>query len=136
MLTLRRDMLLPDGIQESLIKFMDDIRGVGEDTGHSKARYITITSVNDVMHYHEGYLNYRASGEVRIRANTIAYSRQMHLYAWDKVVAMLPSNKSIKKIWVHPNIESMLPKFDTRSHYYNRYYKERIQEYLHITQQA
>jgi hypothetical protein len=134
MLILRKDMLLPEGTLDSLVDFMDEARDVGDNAGYSKYRYTIITTVNDVMHYNEGYLCYHTTGEVRIRSNTIAYTRQLHLYAWDSVVALVPSNKTVKKFWLHPDMENMLPKLDFHTHYYRLYYKERIEECLKISQ--
>jgi hypothetical protein len=115
---------------------MDDIREVGVEDTRSKNRYTVITLVEGIMHYHEGYLTYHDWGEVRVRANTAAMARQLHLYAWDKVIAFIPMNKSVKKIWLHPHMEDILPKLDTRTHYYNKYYQQRIAECLESSQQT
>jgi len=135
MLLLRRDMLLPEGMQESLITFMDAARDVGENDGHSKHRYTIVQDVGGDMRYFEGYLCYHSSGEMRYRANTCSYSHQIHLYAWDKVIALLPANKRVKEIWLHPRMEYMLPTLNFSNYYYGKLYQTRIQECLKISQQ-
>lgn len=96
-----KGMLMPVGTELSLIDFMDSQKRDDNDT-NSKERWIIVVEPEKWMP--EGYLSFHTSGEVRIRANSIAYSRQLHLYAWDRVVAMLPCNKASKKHWIHPDI--------------------------------
>lgn len=127
-------MLVPEGTLDEIVDFMDEVRGVGDDDGHSKERLIMVLDGPERLHFYEGYLSYHPSGEMRYRANTIAYSRSIHLYAWDKMVAFMPSNKRGKKYWLHEDLEEKLKlsKFPIR--YGESYYATRIRECLENSQ--
>jgi hypothetical protein len=119
-----KGMLMPIGTELSLIDFMDSQKRDGVDTD-SKERWIVLSE--NESYAQEGYLSYHESGEVRIRANSIAYSRQLHLYAWDKVVAMLPCNKSSKQHWIHPKVATG----EKEVVYCHSWHKAMIEERLH-----
>lgn len=139
MLLLYKDMLLPEGVEPSMIDFMDserrpDFAGLNTD---SKERWIIVLNTDGDKLVYEGYLAYLTTGEMRFRANSIAYSRALHLYAWDNVIAMVPCNKRIKKFWLHPDVRERLDRSSALlSSYYDRYYKERIEACIKISQRT
>jgi hypothetical protein len=137
MLLLYKDMLLPEGVEPAMIEFMDSERRPGEDTpNNSKERWIIVADTPGHRLIYEGYLAYLSTGEMRYRANSGAYSRNLHLYAWDNVIAMVPSNKRVKKFWLHPDIRERLDNSDIQSNYYNKYYKERVEACIKISQRT
>ena len=138
MIRLKQDMLLPEGTPESLENFMAAARdndALG-DPDHSRDRFVFIQKVNGDIRYYEGYLAYHNSGEVRYRANTIAYSRQIHMYAWDKMLAIFPSNKRVKDFWLADDTSLVFDSVANDSYYFRTYYKQRIEECLKISQRT
>lgn len=128
LLLFNEKLLLPDNTSKELAKFMYDCFDWPSGwTTRSIHRYMFISHIRDDLRYNEGYMHlHDGTGELTVQANTIAYPRQMYLYAWDAIIAIIPCNKQVQRHWLHPDIEKITNDNGFKHPYYQNIYNERI----------
>lgn len=135
MLQLRDHTLYPMGVDPSMVDFIQSNFLDEDGTQESGDRFIVYMDVHGTMKYYEGYLYRVHTGELCVKPKMDSYARSVNLYAWDRTLAIIPSNKQCKKIWVHPDIDAKMQRANFGSSFYQNIYEKRLRQCLKNLQQ-